>query len=103
MLLADEVGLGKTIEAGMVLKEYLLRGMAERADRLTPRLAGRAVAGGDGDQVRHPVRHQLRHLLRTDPERFWAQPRVIASMAAGRRKEHRALLGTSRLRPGHRR
>ncbi len=30
VLLADEVGLGKTIEAGMVLKEYLLRGMAER-------------------------------------------------------------------------
>ena len=30
VLLADEVGLGKTIEAGMVLKEYTLRGMAER-------------------------------------------------------------------------
>ena len=30
VLLADEVGLGKTVEAGMVLKEYLLRGMADR-------------------------------------------------------------------------
>ena len=36
VLLADEVGLGKTIEAGMVLKEYLLRGMAERVLILTP-------------------------------------------------------------------
>ena len=36
VLLADEVGLGKTIEAGMVLKEYALRGMAERTLVLTP-------------------------------------------------------------------
>ena len=36
VLLADEVGLGKTVEAGMVLKEYLLRGMAERFLILTP-------------------------------------------------------------------
>jgi hypothetical protein len=36
VLLADEVGLGKTIEAGMILKEYLLRGMAERILILVP-------------------------------------------------------------------
>jgi SNF2-related domain len=36
VLLADEVGLGKTIEAGMVLKEYLLRGMVEHVLVLTP-------------------------------------------------------------------
>jgi SNF2 family DNA or RNA helicase len=35
-LLADEVGLGKTIEAGLVLKEYLLRGMAKKVLILTP-------------------------------------------------------------------
>ncbi len=29
-LLSDEVGLGKTIEAGLILKEYLTRGMARR-------------------------------------------------------------------------
>ena len=35
-LLCDEVGLGKTIEAGMVIKEYLLRGLASRVLILTP-------------------------------------------------------------------
>ena len=36
VLLADEVGLGKTVEAGMVLKEYLLRGMVDRVLVLVP-------------------------------------------------------------------
>ncbi len=35
-ILADEVGLGKTIEAGMILKEYMLRGLVRRALILTP-------------------------------------------------------------------
>lgn len=35
-LLADEVGLGKTIEAGLILKEYLLRGMVRKVLILTP-------------------------------------------------------------------
>src|SRR5690606_25684703 len=35
-VLADEVGLGKTIEAGMILKEYMLRGLVRRALVLAP-------------------------------------------------------------------
>jgi SNF2 family DNA or RNA helicase len=35
-ILADEVGLGKTIEAGIVLKELLLRGLAHRVLILVP-------------------------------------------------------------------
>lgn len=35
-LLCDEVGLGKTIEAGMIFKEYVLRGLASRILILTP-------------------------------------------------------------------
>ena len=35
-ILADEVGLGKTIEAGMILKEYMLRGLVRRALVLAP-------------------------------------------------------------------
>lgn len=35
-ILADEVGLGKTIEAGLILKEYHLRGLAKKILILTP-------------------------------------------------------------------
>lgn len=35
-LLADEVGLGKTIEAGLVLKEYMIRGLVKKALILVP-------------------------------------------------------------------
>jgi len=35
-ILADEVGLGKTIEAGLIIKECLLRGLARRILILTP-------------------------------------------------------------------
>ena len=35
-LLCDEVGLGKTIEAGLVLKEYLARQMVSRMLIITP-------------------------------------------------------------------
>ncbi len=35
-LLCDEVGLGKTVEAGLILMEYLLRGLVKRVLILTP-------------------------------------------------------------------
>ena len=35
-LLADEVGLGKTIEAGLVLKEYMTRGLVKKVLILVP-------------------------------------------------------------------
>ncbi len=92
VLLADEVGLGKTIEAGMVVKEYMLRGMAERLLILTPA----ALVGQWRDEMaaKFGIDCATGHdaLLREDPARFWAQPRIIASIAAARRKEHAALL-----------
>ncbi len=35
-LLCDEVGLGKTVEAGLITMEYLLRGLVKRILILTP-------------------------------------------------------------------
>lgn len=92
VLLADEVGLGKTIEAGMVLKEYLLRGMAERVLVLTPAtLVGQwreEMAAKFGIEFAT----SYDSLLRNDPEKFWSQPRVIASIAMARRQEHQEIL-----------
>jgi superfamily II DNA or RNA helicase len=92
VLLADEVGLGKTIEAGMVLKEYMLRGMAERILILTP--ASLVGQWRDEMAAKFGIDCATSHdpLLRSDPVRFWAQPRVIASIAAARRKEQAELL-----------
>jgi SNF2 family DNA or RNA helicase len=68
-LLADEVGLGKTIEAGMILKEYMLRGLVRRVLVLVPasltnqwreELATKfrlefVIAGRRGDWAQHPL------------------------------------------------
>lgn len=93
VLLADEVGLGKTIEAGMVLKEYMLRGMAERILILAP--ASLVGQWRDEMEAKFGIACATSHdpLLRADPHRFWAQPRVIASIAVARRKDQAELLG----------
>ena len=92
VLLADEVGLGKTVEAGMVLKEYLLRGMAERVLILTPA----SLVGQWRDEMasKFGIECATSHdpMLRNDPASFWAQPRVIASIATARRKEQAEML-----------
>ncbi|HOG45696.1 MAG TPA: DEAD/DEAH box helicase [Anaerolineae bacterium] len=90
-LLCDEVGLGKTIEAGLVLKEYLLRGMARRVLIVTPpslieqwreELAGKF---GLPDFV-SSYDAQFREL---GAQAWGAFPRVIASLPTARRPEHR--------------
>lgn len=63
-LLSDEVGLGKTIEAGLVLKEYLMRQMVQRAPILTPPGLVEQWRVGTGDQVQDQrFRHQQRRGL----------------------------------------
>lgn len=88
VLLADEVGLGKTIEAGMVLKEYLLRGMAERVLVLTP--ASLVGQWREELETKFAITCATTHdpLLRSDADAFWRQNRIIASIAQARRAEH---------------
>ncbi len=88
VLLADEVGLGKTIEAGMVLKEYVMRDLVRSALILVPAsLVGQWVEelsakfGLPFDSTDNPA-------CRKDPTGFWAQPWVVASVATARRKPH---------------
>ena len=90
VLLADEVGLGKTVEAGMVLKEYLLRAMVERVLILTP--ATLVGQWREELETKFDIECATTHdtLVRRDPDRFWAQPRIIASIATARRKDHLA-------------
>jgi len=90
-LLCDEVGLGKTIEAGLVLKEYLLRRMVSRILVITPP----ALV----EQWREELASKFGltdFVVNHDPEfrelgsQAWATfPRVIASLATARRREHR--------------
>jgi superfamily II DNA or RNA helicase len=88
VLLADEVGLGKTIEAGMVLKEYLLRGMVERILVLAPA----ALVGQWREELETKFGLSCATtqdpLLRDDANDFWSQTRIIASISAARRQEH---------------
>ena len=91
VLLADQVGFGKTVEAGLVLKEYLLRGMAERVLILAPA----SLVGQWRDEMAEKFAIDCATtqdaMLRRAPEAFWAQPRVIAFIAA-RRREHADVL-----------
>lgn len=88
VLLADEVGLGKTIEAGLVLKEYLLRGMVESVLVLVPP----SLVGQWREELESkfgvPCATTHDGALRSDPERLWSEKRLIASLAVARRSEH---------------
>jgi len=88
VLLADEVGLGKTVEAGMVLKEYALRGMAERTLVLTP--ASLVGQWREELETKFGLAFATTYdaLLREEPQAFWAQDRIVASIATARRREH---------------
>jgi len=89
-ILADEVGLGKTIEAGIVLSELRLRGLAGRVLVLTP-------AGLVGQWCEELERKFALPCVVADrrfeaPPPEGAAPIVVASLAAARRDRLRTEL-----------
>ena len=56
LLISDDVGIGKTIEAGLIAAELLEQGDATGPGGAVPPGPGRAVAAGAGHEVRHPRR-----------------------------------------------
>jgi SNF2 family DNA or RNA helicase len=89
-ILADEVGLGKTIEAGIVLSELRLRGLASRVLVLTP-------AGLVGQWCEELERKFALPCVIADrhfeaPPSEGVQPIIVASLAAARRDRLRAEL-----------
>ncbi len=89
-LLSDEVGLGKTIEAGLVLKEYLVRGMARKFLILTqPSLVDQWAEELAG-KFNIPVATTHDPACRNEPSTFWStQSAVVASLPLVRQAGHR--------------
>ena len=80
VLLADEVGLGKTIEACLLLREYLLRGIAKRVLILVPTTLvsqwGEELTSKFGLEFVVPPRNRS-----SDTPEYWAaHDRVLASI-----------------------
>jgi SNF2 family DNA or RNA helicase len=77
-LLADEVGLGKTIEAGIILSEYVLRGLVRRALVLVPAALQRQWR----DELR--LKFGLNFHIRRRGERFRGYPFLITTLDTAR-------------------
>jgi serine/threonine protein kinase/superfamily II DNA or RNA helicase len=82
-IFADEVGLGKTIEAGMVLKELVVRGLVRSVLVL--------VRPGSTDQWQQEMQEKINeHFTVYDSKRKWRpSERVIVSMDTARQPKRR--------------
>ncbi|MCK4306050.1 MAG: DEAD/DEAH box helicase, partial [Candidatus Eisenbacteria sp.] len=84
-LLCDEVGLGKTIEAGMIIKEYILRGLVRSVLVLVP--PSLVAQWREEMLVKFEVAFATTAdpLQKRDPDAFWRESRlIIASLALAR-------------------
>ncbi len=80
VLLCDEVGLGKTIEAGMLIKEYLIRGMIKNVLIITP--ASLVSQWKEEMEVKFGLIFSTTDDpdFTDDPVEFWKQRFIIASI-----------------------
>lgn len=84
-VLADEVGLGKTIEAGVILKEYIVRGLADSALILAP--------ASLTNQWRAELDEKLALDFHVHRGGDWqGHNRVITTLETARRPEHQRVL-----------
>jgi SNF2 family DNA or RNA helicase len=92
VLLCDEVGLGKTIEAGMALKEYLMRGMIRNVLILTP--PSLISQWKEEMEVKFGIEFVTTDEIETmdDPESFWKGRFLIASLNTAKSKKNMALV-----------
>ena len=81
VILADEVGLGKTIEAGIILKELLLRGLVKRVLILVP-------ASLTLQWQQEMVEKFNEDFVIAHDSSSWVNNRVIASIDLAKRSEH---------------
>jgi SNF2 family DNA or RNA helicase len=85
-ILADEVGLGKTIEAGLVLKEYMVRGLVRKALILVPASLVLQWVRELNSKFGIPAAAQKK-------EYMWEQcDIVVASMDTAKRDPHRDIV-----------
>jgi len=84
-ILADEVGLGKTIEAGLVLKEYIVRGLVRTALILVPSSLVLQWVRELNDKFGIPAVAQKK-------PHHWDNAVVVASIDTAKREPHRSRL-----------
>jgi superfamily II DNA or RNA helicase len=89
-LLADEVGLGKTVEAGMILKEFMLRGMVKTALILVPPALVSQWRDELADKFDLRAATTLEAAYQGSSAQRWGEaPLLVASLAAARSKRNR--------------
>ncbi|MFC4100101.1 DEAD/DEAH box helicase [Paenibacillus xanthanilyticus] len=84
-ILADEVGLGKTIEAGLILKEYMVRGLVSRVLILVPASLVLQWVRELNQKFGIPAIAQKK-------EHSWQNDVVVASIDTAKRDPHRDIL-----------
>jgi SNF2 family DNA or RNA helicase len=88
-LLADEVGLGKTIEAGLICAEYLARGMVNSLLVLTPASLVSQWQQELGEKFNITTVTTDDRDPQQPIEEFWtAHPRIIASLNTAKSAKH---------------